>query len=168
MRGRLINPFAAQIHRLNTLATDADPDGAGPLASGYDDVFREPVKLPAAGDEGEGETHRVEMDPILVPCQVEMGSLEKTQMFFSGNSPDDSLVLVFHMQDLETLGLVDPTSKMPKLKASDRLGAIYTLEGVLVQTFQRPLYATGMQPGGFGFGNARNLLFGYFSSRQVA
>ena len=43
MRGRLINPFAAELAQLDTAATAADPDGPGPLTSGYDADFQETV-----------------------------------------------------------------------------------------------------------------------------
>ena len=46
MRGRLIFPFVAELHRLDTHAmatTDPDPDG--PHTSGYDPDFKEPVRI---------------------------------------------------------------------------------------------------------------------------
>lgn len=45
MRGRLINPFLAEITQLDTVATAADPDGAGALVSGYDSDFKETIVL---------------------------------------------------------------------------------------------------------------------------
>ena len=72
MRGALINPFTAEIARLDTVATKADPDGAGPATSGYDDVFREPIVI----DDSDPTTNvrtftRAEQNLIRVPCQVE-------------------------------------------------------------------------------------------------
>jgi hypothetical protein len=48
MRGRLINPFLAEIAQLDTVATTADPDDVGPLVSGYDPDFkRRSFRLPS-------------------------------------------------------------------------------------------------------------------------
>ena len=41
MRGRLIFPFVAELHRLDTAAmATVDPDGAGGLTGGYDPDFK--------------------------------------------------------------------------------------------------------------------------------
>jgi hypothetical protein len=82
MRGRLINPFLAELARLDTAATAADPDGAGPLTSGYDPDFKETVVLPAAG------SARREQPPIRLQCQVEIGTFEALQQLASGASPN--------------------------------------------------------------------------------
>ena len=59
MRGRLINPFLAELRRLDTLSTAKnDPDGSGPLTRGYDDDFKAPVLVDRDGD-GIGERVRV-------------------------------------------------------------------------------------------------------------
>jgi hypothetical protein len=58
VRGRLVNAFLAEITRLDTVATAADPDGAGPLASGYDPDFKETVVLGDAGDRRDARRRR--------------------------------------------------------------------------------------------------------------
>lgn len=166
MRGRLILPFLAQIYRLDTNLTAADPDGAGPLVSGYDPDFHEPVLLAGPGGEGPGTTRRVESAPVLLPCQVEVGSVEKRQMFFSGNSPDQRLILVFHMKDLERLGFVDSVGRVG-LHREDRLAAIYDKHGVLVRELPTALYASQVEPAEYGLGSKQNLLTVYFDERET-
>jgi hypothetical protein len=166
MRGRLINPFLAEIARLDTVATGADPDGAGVLASGYDPDFKETLVL---DDSGERRDARREMDPILVPCQVEVGAFEALQQLASGASPNSQVTLVFHFRDLERMGLVDPASGDALLRVNDRLVAIRDLAGNLVQAVRtRPgLYATEVQPQSFGLGRSRNLLLVTFQEREL-
>lgn len=166
MRGRLILPFFAELYRLDTAATAADPDAEGPLTSGVDPDFREPIKLPPAGGEGPGRTNRVEREAVRLPCQVEVGTAEKRQMFFSGNSPDTRLILVFHMKDLERLGFVDAYGRVG-IHNEDRLGAIYDKRGVLVRAFAPPLYASQVEPAEYGLGSRQNLLVAYFDERET-
>ena len=52
MRGRLINPFLAELAQLDMAATAADPDGAGPLTSGYDSDFKETAMVAGSGWRG--------------------------------------------------------------------------------------------------------------------
>lgn len=170
MRGRLLLPFYAEVFRLDTYATAADPDGAGPLLSGVDPDFREPIKLPAGAGEGPGTTRRVEKAAVRLPCQVEVGTAEKRQMFFNGNSPDSRLILVFHMKDLERLGFVDAYGRVG-IHNEDRLGAIYDKRGVLVRSFAPPqavpLYASQVEPAEYGLGSRQNLLVAYFDERET-
>jgi hypothetical protein len=167
MRGRLINPFLAEIARLDTVATAADPDGVGPITSGYDPDFKETVMLPAAG--GGAADARKEMVSIRVRCQVEVGAFEALQQLASGNSPDAKVTLVFHFRDLERMGLVDPGTGDALLRANDRLAAIHDLAGNLVQSIRTPpgLYATEVQPQSFGLGLSRNLLLVTFEEREL-
>jgi hypothetical protein len=166
MRGRLINPFLAEIARLDTDATAADPDDAGPLTSGYDPDFKETIVLDDAGLRVDA---RREMPPVLVPCQVEVGAFEALQQLAGGNSPNSQVTLVFHFRDLERMGLVDPVSGDALLRVNDRLVAIRDLAGVLVQAVRaRPgLYASEVQPQSFGLGRARNLLLVTFQERDL-
>jgi hypothetical protein len=167
MRGRLINPFLAEIARLDTVATAADPDGAGPLSSGYDPDFKETVVLEEAGARRDA---RREMPPVLVPCQVEVGAFEALQQLAAGNSPDSRVTLVFHLRDLERLGLVDPASGDARLRVNDRLVAIRDLGGNLVQAVRTPpgLYITEVQPQSFGLGRHRNLALVTLQERELA
>jgi hypothetical protein len=166
MRGRLINPFLAEIARIDTVATDADPDGPGPLTSGYDPDFKETIVLEQSGSRVDA---RREMPPIRVPCQVEVGAFEALQQLAAGNSPSSHVTLVFHFRDLERLGLVDPASGDALLRVNDRLVAIRDLAGALVQAVRaRPgLYASEVQPQSFGLGRARNLLLVTFQEREL-
>lgn len=166
MRGKLINPFLAEVARLDTVATADDPDGAGPLTSGYDPDFKETVVLQDAGDHRDA---RREMPAILIPCQVEVGAFEALRQLGSGNSPDSRVTLVFHFRDLERMGLVDPATGDALLLVNDRLASIRDLGGALVQAVRTPpgLYATEVQPQSFGLGRSRNLLLVTFEEREL-
>lgn len=168
MRGRLINPFLAELAQLDTVATAADPDGAGPIASGYDPDFKETVVFTAPG--GERVDARTEKPAIRVPCQVEVGVFEALQQLAAGNTPNSRIVLVFHFRDLERMGLVDPGTGESLLRVNDRLVAIHTIKGELVQAIRTPpgLYASEVQPQSFGIGLSRNLLLVTFDEREVA
>jgi hypothetical protein len=167
MRGRLINPFLAEIAQLDTVATAADPDGTGPLASGYDPDFKETVVLAPAGARLDA---RREKPSLRVRCQVEVGAFEALQQLAAGNSPNSRVVLVFHFQDLERMGLVDAASGEGRLRVNDRLVAIHSVRGQLVQAVRTPpgLFATEVQPQSFGLGLSRNLLLVTFEERELA
>jgi hypothetical protein len=166
MRGRLIDPFLAELAQLDTAATATDPDGAGPLLSGYDPDFKETAVLEHAGVRRDA---RRERPPIVVPCQVEIGAFETLRQLASGNSPDSRVTLVFHFRDLERLGLVDPATGDALLRVNDRLVAMRDLAGDLVQAVRTPpgLYATEVQPQSFGLGRSRNLLLVTFDEREL-
>lgn len=173
MRGRLVFAFVAELHRLDTkgLATE-DPDGAGPLVSGYDPDFKEPV-LVDTNDDGIGERIRKEHPPVRIPCQVEPDAFEAMQEYASGNSPRSRVRLVVHFADLERMGLVDPGSGDAMIRVGDRLGAIYDLGGALVQAVRTPpgLFVTEAKPMGFGLNlprPRRNLLLVTFEDRELA
>jgi hypothetical protein len=170
MRGKLIFPFLAELHRLDTVAM-AGP-GPGSHASGYDADFREPV-LMDADDDGLAEAFRREFSPVRVPCQVEPDAFESLRMTSSGNSPRTSFELVFHFRDLERLGLVDAATGDALIRPSDRLGALYDVTGALVQAVRTPpgLYVTEARPTGFGLHRRRprrNLLLVTFNDRPQA
>ena len=167
MRGRLINPFLAELAQLDTELTAADPDGPGPLMSGYDPDFKETVIL--ATPTGRGIDSRKEKAPVRVPCQVEVGAYEAMQQLTAGNSPNSRLTLVFHFQDLERMGLVDAGSGDALIRVNDRLVAIRAMDGDLVQAVRTPpgLFATEVQPQSFGLGLSRNLLMVTFEEREL-
>jgi hypothetical protein len=77
---------------------------------------------------------------------------------------------VFHFRDLERTGLVDAATGEARLRINDRLVAIHTLHGELVQAIRTPpgLYATEVQPQSFGLGLSRNLLLVTFDEREIA
>lgn len=169
MRGRLINPFLVEIYRLDQAGTAADPDGAGPLTSGYDDVYREAVVIPSA--DLIGTDARLEHAAVRVPAQMhtgptpgQMAALKET---VTGNVASGNIQILVHFQDLDRLGLVDADTQMALLKVGDRLDAIYSMDGVLVQKILTPpgLYCTEAVPI-FGLGSTRNLLQLSFESRD--
>lgn len=168
MRGRLINPFLAELARLDTAATAGDPDGAGPLTSGYDPDFKETLVVP--DETWRGHDARRERPPIRVPCQVEVANFGELEELLTGNSPRSHIVLVFHFEDLERMDLVDSVTGDARLRVDDRLVAIrdfYT--GEVVQAIRTPpgLYITEVQPQSFGLGLRRNLLFAIFNERAL-
>ncbi|MBN2196402.1 MAG: hypothetical protein JW751_26550 [Polyangiaceae bacterium] len=173
MRGKLIFPFLAELFRWDSAAMAAvDPDGAGPLVSGFDPDFKEPVLIDA-DDDGVAEPFRREHPPVRVPCQVEPEAFQVARMATAGNTPKSSFDLVFHFRDLERLGLVDPDTGDALIRPSDRLGGLYDVEGRLVQAVRTPpgLYVTEARPIGFGLNRRRprrNLLLVSFQDRPAA
>ena len=168
MRGRLLRAFLAELAQLDTAATAADPDGAGPLTSGYDADFQETVLLPSSAG-GPGRDTRREKPPLRLPCQIEIQSFAALTELAAGNSPRSHVVLVFQFRDLERLGLVDPSTGDALLRVGDRLVAIRDRRtGELVQAVRTPpgLYLTEPQPE-FGLGGRRNLLIATFGERAV-
>lgn len=170
MRGRLIFPFLAELHRLDTQAMASPPGGPPPAAPGYDPDFKEPVLADLDGD-GIGERARAEHPPVRVPCQVDTKVFEELRMLGSGNAPRSRIDLVFHFRDLERLGLVDPATGDALVRPGDRLAAIHDRAGTLVQAVRTPpgLYVAEARPAGFGLDMARprrNLLLVAFEDRQ--
>lgn len=168
MRGRLINPFLAEVAQLDPAATAADPDGPGPLATGYDPDFRETAMVPGAG--WRGQDARKEKPPVRIPCQVEIGTFGELQELLSGMSPRSHLVLVFHFQQLAAMGLVEPVTGDAMLRVNDRLVSIRDYHtGDVVQAVRTPpgLYITEVQPQSFGLGLRRNLLLATFNERAL-
>lgn len=155
MRGRLINPFLAALHRLDTVATET---------AGYDPRFRSPTVSRPTGPDGARLTTRRELAEIRVPCQVETENIERQRQGPGGNVPDGKLWLVFHFKDLELLGLVDPNGDA-KIRVNDRLAAIYRKTGELERAFPAGLYVVEAQPRSFGIGLRKNLLLVTFDDR---
>jgi len=171
-RGRLIFPFIVELGLLDTAATAADPDGAGPQTSGYDDEFREPVMLPpTAGGSARGTIHRVETT-VRFKAQIEDDTADALQMAAAGNSPTSTMGLVFHFSDLEKVGAVSMLTGKPSIKAPGaRLIAIYNpRSGQLIERFDEEpgLFATQAKSLGFGLGPDRNLLLVIFQERSVS
>ena len=83
MRGRLIFPFQVQLAQLDTVATAQDPDGDGPLESGYDDIFREPFVLGADEDDTIGKAIRRETF-VTLPAQIETRVFTQLEQLFDG------------------------------------------------------------------------------------
>jgi len=164
MRGRLIFPFLAELHRLDTVAMATQ-------APGYDDDFKEPALVDADGD-GVGELFRREHPPVRVPCQVEPETLDALRMTPAGDTPQSTIDLVFHFRDLERLALVDSVTGEALIRVSDRLGALLDTTGQLVWAVRTPpgLYVTEARHAGFGLFRRRprrNLLVLSFSDRPA-
>lgn len=168
MRGRLINPFLAEIAQLDTVATEADPDGEGPLVSGYDDDFKE-TAIVGTALQPRADT-RKEKPLLRVPCQVEVSTLETLEQLSAGASPSSRVTLVFHFEHLEQAGLVHEATGTALIRVNDRLVAIYSCDGELVHSVRTPpgLYAIEVQPQSFGLGLSRNLLLVTFQERAIS
>lgn len=107
---------------------------------------------------------------VRLRAQIETGATEDMQQGPLGDTPVSRRVLVFAMFELEQLGLVDPTTKKPLLKKTDRLHAIYEPETEeLIETIANPpgLFAHHSEPVGFGYGvGGPNLLAVHFEDRS--
>jgi len=157
VRGKLLHPMLAELHRLDTSATAA--------ANGYDDDFREPRRT--SDGSWKGQSALQEQAPILVRCQVEINTYGALVALLSGNATENHVVLCFHFADLERAGLVDDSTKTAEIKLHARLTAIYRPNGTLEQTIKAPgLYAIDVQPASFGLGSRRNLLLVTFKCRD--
>jgi hypothetical protein len=169
LRGRLIFPFSVELCQLDTAATEEDPDGeSGPLVSGYDPIFREPIIIadPDAPGDTSGVVHRVEK-AIRIPAQIETRAWDQLEQLFSGSNPKAAMELVFHYKDLERLKLVDENGRA-KININDRLSAIYDVDGNIVREIPEEfgLYATEVRDSGFGFGRRRNLIIMTLQNRD--
>jgi hypothetical protein len=166
----LIFPMQVEIARLDTAAVAEDPAGTGPPGLGYDDEFREPVRVPPADPESSerAPVRRIET-LVRLNAQIEDESFEVLQMFPTGRSPRALLRVVLHMAELESAGLLDD-DRLPLLRVNDRLEAVYYSDGSLAQRFPDPpgLYCTEAQPRSFGLGGERSLFLMTFEARERA
>lgn len=167
MRGRLIHPFNAVIARLDTVSTRSnDPDGAGELTGGYDDVFRAPHVV----EDSSGNRKEVrEESEITVPAQIEDRRFEAMRQLPSGDVPQSAMILTMHFEDLERLGLVDDNG-VARIHKNDRLVEIREFcNNALVQSFRDPpgLYVIEAVPAAHGLGLKRNLLLVAFEQRDT-
>lgn len=90
-----------------------------------------PTRAPGHGD-GASDPYRREHPPVRLPCQVEPQTIEALRLTATGNTPESSLTLVFHFQDLERLQLVDAPTGEALIRRGDRLGGLFDTEGNLV------------------------------------
>lgn len=167
-RGRLIFPMLARIGRIDPNAMASDPDGAGELTSGFDDDFREPVRVPDGTQAG--APARLEFAPIDIPAQVEDQEWRSLNMEMTGNDPRTSITLVFHFADLERLGFVDPVTKGATCPViGDRLIAIVDPNSGSVEQKAPGIYCVHAEPRSYGLGaRRRNLLVCTFTERGKA
>lgn len=159
MRVRLINPFSAEIARLDTFATEqGDP--------GYNKTFGEPRVKTVDGVRVEG---RKEKPSIFIPVQVEDRTWEAMKMMDAGNSPDIGIGLVAHYADLEAADLVDCVTGKVALNVNDRLVALRDKHGRIVSIVRTPpgLYCVEARPMSYGIGGTLNLLLLLFEARAA-
>lgn len=165
-RGRLIFPFLARLHLLDT-QTSANTEIA-PGVPGFDPDFREGALVDLDQD-GIAERVRAELADTLVRCQVEPERVEELAMSGAGNAPVSRLDLVFHFADLEAAGLVDPEDGVGRIRIGTRVSELLTVRQERVQLVAPPtgLFAIESRPLGFGMSALRrNLLFVRFANRN--
>ncbi len=144
--------FQAEIYRLDATAIDA-VDPPGDAAAGFDPVFREPR---AEVVDGAPVAIRRELPALLLPVQVEDDTFEAMAMHEAGDDPRSQMTLTFHAKDLERAGLIDADGVIG-LRPGDRLGAIRSSRGVLVQQIRNPpgLFFDSVTPSGWGLSLTR-------------
>ena len=144
---------------------------ASAVGGGYDPIFHEPVMVPPPTGSSRGIITRDD-DLIRLPAQVEPEEFEALNMGHTGSSPRSLLRLTFHYKDLEGAGLLDATTKRPKLRTNDRLVAIYDIRTTaLIETFPNPpgFFAAQVQSADFGLSSfKRNLLVVTFVERKLS
>ena len=158
----LLFPSAIVVSRLSITETRRiDPDGAGPLTSGYDPDFREPYLY--SDSEVAKTTERWEV-PIRIPCQVETMGFEELNKVFGGNAPNSRMVFILHNRTLASLDLLPRNSQCGYgsrilLNTGDRIDAIEKagVPGYVIQSFQEPLYIHRIDPASWGMGEGFDL-----------
>lgn len=168
-RGRLVFPFLIDLAQLDTSASAADPDGAGPLTSGYDEDFREPEIVPPGSGSARGEVVREE-SILQVSAQIEPDTMDQLRMMASGNSPDSEMKLALHFRELERKGLLDADGR-PTIRVNDRLDAIRNKRtGDIIERIPNPpgLFVIEVQSRSFGLGTHRNLCVLTLEDRETS
>ena len=164
----LISPVYVQIYRLDITATWAQNPPGGET-QGFDPVLREPILYddPVTGAR---TSPRQELSPVLVPCQIETRTFDELRETFGGDNPASTVVFVTRRKDLETLGLIDATTRNCTLKKSDRISRLesYNYPGTVIQTFDKPLYVYEILPGSYGFGSEGHSLEIIYSTHRSA
>jgi hypothetical protein len=158
-RGRLIFPKVIEIGRLDTATLAADGD--------YDPIMRERITSNRNRVDQARNTPRPEI-VVRVRAQIETSSYQRMIMTGTGNAPDSFMVAVLLASELEEAGFIDSTTKQPLIKPTDRLIAVHEPDGsqILAVTDPPGLFATMVQPAGFGFGaGGYNLVEVTFSGR---
>jgi len=169
IRVPLIWPVDAVIHRLDIQSTwEEDPSGTPD--TGFDPILREPYIVHDT-DTNTRSSMRQELAAVRVPVQVRFRISEQLKMAYGiGNDPIANIVFIAHRQDLETLGLLDATSRNCLLKAGDRISQLERKGlGVVVRVFDKPLYVYRVDDGSQGFGiDGYDLQVIWTSHRQSA
>jgi hypothetical protein len=161
-RGRLIFPKIVEIARYDPAATKA--------TGGFDRPIRE-IKITNAND-GSPRVRPREERLVRLQGQIETSTFQSLAQGPFGNAPGGSMRVVCYGPELEAAGLVEAETQRSLLKVTDRLAAIYELDGTTL-IFRLPTtvegsywQATQVQPCGFGFGfGGANLLELTFEAR---
>jgi hypothetical protein len=148
---------------------DLEGMGEGTTVDGSDAAldpdYKEPVLV--ATDDGRGLPKREELPSIMIPAQIEPDSFNRQTMKELGDQKAGVFAVTFHFVDLEQMGLVDMATGVALIRPADRMGAIYQMDGTLVQQFPDPpgMYVNEATPQ-FGLGGRRNLLLVRMQSRS--
>lgn len=161
-RGRLLFWKIIDFQLLDTTATQADPDGAGALTSGYDDVYREPVVRTVSGERTDATQYQ---SIVQLRAQIEDKSWDMLTMGLNGNLPDTKTRLILHWRELEKKNLYDVADGKPKIRVNDKVVAIRDRRGNLLVELDPPLYVTEVKTH-YGFGDTRNLLHVMLEDRE--
>lgn len=167
MRGHLIFKFKAVFKPLDTTATGAVLNG------GYDDDFREPIKV--ADGTQDGADSRREGAEVIIPCQVDRNVWEPESRAAGGEVSSGEYHVTLHYRHLERMGLVNTDTGFPTCpKKGDRLDRIMDKRGInTVHKFvgADQLFVTEVQPDSFGLNRLgtpkRNLLKVTLSQRRT-
>ncbi len=168
LRGKLLFPLYVAIARLDTQATDAGGTGYNPITKQPKVVYANP------GTSAQVRTDtRVYMEPLILRAQIERSTWQAMQMGPGGNVPNSRLTLIFHMTQLEQLGLVDAVTGEPTLKVTDKLIGIYSSCGKAATHLKQVAdirdapgcYCTEVSAAGEGLAGNRNLLKMVFDDR---
>ncbi len=162
-RGRLIFPKMVELARYDPAATKA--------AGAFDRPMRE-LRVTNAND-GSARVHGPRQENLVrLQAQIETSTFLSLAQGPLGNAPGGSMRVICYGPELEAAGLVEAATQRSLLKVTDRLAAIYELDGTTL-IFRLPTTAEGgywqatqVQPCGFGFGwGGANLLELTFEAR---
>lgn len=156
-RGRLLWWFWVALRRLDTSGTEA--------AGNYDSRFRTVKAFYPRGPDKPREIGRRELPEVRLKAQIEVFDGDRLVQAPTGNLPQSKFVAVFHMKELEKLGLIDDDGQ-PLIHVGDRLDAIYDKRGQLKRRYTNPqMFVTEVPQHAFGLGYNQNLLNVVFDDR---
>jgi hypothetical protein len=155
----LIFPKLVEIARYDTVATAA--------SGGMQPRLRD-IKVENANNGSPRLSGRRE-ENVRVLAQLETGRSLDQQQGALGNVPMSARVCIFDTEDLAALGLLDEATRLPLLKPTDRIHAIYDNRTEdLIELVQNPPGLFAHQVGfiDFGFyGGPASLVYAAFMDR---
>lgn len=174
----LLFPSVVVLQRLDTRSTRlVDPDGLGPLTSGYDDDLREPIpyeEVDLVDDSKNLRTTVRYLPPLRLPCQVETRTFEELNQVYQGDATLTNMVFVLHRMDLQRMGLIGTDEGCSKfggtlLKVNDKITAIEKqgFSGQSQLPLKFPLYVMAVLPGSWGMGDGHDLEMLLVSNRPA-